>query len=100
MTKLRIHPELHARARECAIAIREPLAEWIRCAIIGDAKGRFDCVELDKSLIGSTYKGSVIAVYPTTIKAAELRGIIARGVTHAEGRRVELRTDILTEDRA
>ena len=85
--KIRIERKLYDRARNCADAVRDQVADWIAKAIRMDAKGSYAGVDYDDNAPLAT-RGSVVARVNWTkpITSRELHGVLQRACAHCEAR--------------
>lgn len=85
--KIRIERKLYDRARNCADAVRDPVADWIANTIKQDARGGFPRVAYDDQTPLAT-RGSVVARVNWTepITSRELHGVLQRACAYCEAR--------------
>ena len=85
--KLRISNTLKARADNCADAIYQPLAGFVRLAVSCEKSGKLSGVVHDENLIATTREEStVITINGLEDDPAYVRRCISRAVTFAEPR--------------
>ena len=96
--KIRIERTLYNRARDCADAVGDPVADWIAKAIRQDAAERYPHVDYcDETPVAT--RGSVVARVncPAPLTARELHGILQRACAFCEARRPRIFSTPLRE---